>query len=311
MNRKRAVIYQNKFLRLEKEAETVDLDWSMDCVLKSNQKREGMILCKTEYLQPYPCTVIVVESSVWKSPSNQTSILGFIPTGLQLPNIQSIPILPAVIETGIDGVLKVAQLANLRTSHTELQVPDCQDPEFHQLITLLKEPSSQSLCIQIQKYSQQFETISFKDSKSKLESIAAVLFPIIEDFGSKLEKLKCVEGVNEYVDGLESYLIALHYDRLFHRNLRLEYEQDIGFTRRLVILDLYHYKTEFKELADDILQKSMDLLLEFEESTTPIRKLDVLSVFFNMVSDHLEKHLYQAQSDADEFLSTIIYLIMR
>jgi hypothetical protein len=318
VSRRRAIVQQNSFVMELNSGgmrdSEVHFEWSVDIVLKSKQKREGLILSRTEYLQPFPVAVMVVESVVWKPVVNSSaSYLTFLPSALpSLPTMQSIPLLPQVIGSGLDGVYKVAQLANIRIAHTELPVPDCQDPEFIQLIELLKDPKSMGLCGQVQRYSAQFQDTSFNDPKSKLDTVAKRLFSILEEFEIKLRNEPHVDPafVNEHIDGFESYLISLHHERIFSRKLRLEYENDISFYRRLVILDLYNYKMELNDLSNGIIQKSLELLLEFEEATTPIRKLDILAVFFNLVSDSVKKMRSDAP-DADQFISIIIFLIIK
>jgi hypothetical protein len=313
INRRRAVVQQNVFVRWEGDTAGVDFEWNVDTVLKSKQKREGMVLSRTEYLQPFPVAVMVVESAIWKQTIPPASYFPFLPSSLpSLPTMQSIPILPQVIETGLEGVYRVAKLANVRIAHTELPIPNCHDPEFLQFIELLKDPKSMGLCSQIQKYSMQFQDVSFNDPKSKLDTVAKRLFSILEDFEGRLRKEDHVDPafLNEHIDGFESYLISLHYDRIFSRKLRLEYDHDLSFSRRLILLDLYQYKMELNDLSSGLVQKSLDLLLEFEEASTPIRKLDILSVFFNLVSDHVKKMRNDAP-DADQFISIIIYLIIK
>jgi hypothetical protein len=288
-------------------------EWDTETILHSASRKETNII-QTEPFLSLSCKLLRVEKDIISNiVLKPESIFQRISNGF---TVNPINMIGNSIGNSIDGVIKVVSYApqvvsyaNLKISHSELSIPDCSDPEFVQLIQLLQDPKSLPLCLQIEKYVAQLANVSSPVGNSKMDAISKCLHAFLGDFQNRLESLEWVskELIADYVDGLESYLIALHYPKIIHRNLQYDTEVDLQFSRRLSALHLFHYKLDSGiNIEPIILQKCFALLMEFEQASTVLRKLNVLTIFFTILSDHSK-----AQNvDGDQFLSLIITVLV-
>ncbi|KAJ3319889.1 hypothetical protein HDV06_005865 [Boothiomyces sp. JEL0866] len=220
------------------------------------------------------------------------------------------------LQAPINNVLPI--LSNYKFTPTEIPIPNCNEPGFLLLIELLKQPKSEHYCLTVQKYALQIANYSAPlNTQSKLEPLQKILFACIEDFSNKLCQDSDLQSADQdyfysILDGLESYLIVLNYDKIRSRLMKQEFEQDTILARRLTLFAAHQIEIELPAIIKSDLSQLVKQcyleLLRFENSITPTQKLFYLHNFVDLISSFTHD---KVQADADLFLSLVIYIIQK